>query len=168
MGVASSSASQARARATRRDRSSRPSRRPRAPHATQAAGRLPSRDAGCRSGRVLAMHLQHPNPALLKRPGSRGGGGGGGLGTLHPMSVSGQRGRFVPVALVVVFMFFVAVYRCADRPRLDNDRIRHLPSAPSRRDRPLTQPPNPTPPVPAPPLAENPPCSPSARTSPVP
>ena len=93
---------------------------------------------------VLAMHLQHPNPALLKRPGSRGGGGGGGLGTLHPMSVSGRRGRFVPVALVVVFMFFVAVYRCAERPRLHNDRLRHPPSAPparlTRLRRPLTEP----------------------------
>ena len=90
------------------------------------------------------MHLQHPNPALLKRPGSRGGGGGGGLGTLHPMSVSGRRGRFVPVALVVVFMFFVAVYRCAERPRLHNDRSGTLSSAPparlTRLRRPLTEP----------------------------
>lgn len=116
------------------------------------------------------MHLQHPNPALLKRPGSRGGGGGGGLGTLHPMSVSGRRGKFVPVALVVVFMFFVAVYRCAERPRLHNDSgtlpPRLLPVSLVSVDRSPS--PDSTPLVPARSPAENPLCSPSARTSPVP
>ena len=41
-------------------------------------------------------------------------------------------------------MFFVAVYRCAERPRLHNDRLRHPPSAPparlTRLRRPLTEP----------------------------
>ena len=148
MGVASSPASQARARA-RPGATVRLLRVSNRVPRDDAPGSIREEDVSPPATRVvvpdvLAMHLQHPNPALLKRPGSRGGGGGGGLGTLHPMSVSGRRGRFVPVALVVVFMFFVAVYRCAERPRLHNDRFRHPPSAPparlTRLRRPLTEP----------------------------
>ena len=62
----------------------------RAPSRTQAAAVLPRRGL---SFRTRPRHIQHPNPAAeaprVARRGRRGG-----LGTLHPMSVSGRRGRF--------------------------------------------------------------------------